>query len=168
MPKYVQETPGFAHIQGHPQTEQGAKPVLFKNCPGPDIVRRVAPFVVGKNFDPSALMQGRNFPGAPKGFRQGLLADRHRNIVIGRKCAVMVMAVRVGGDVDYTRAVGLQHIGGIGIDRASPAFGKKSAALLIMVAARSNSAVWVCSDCPGVGTGFFPAGVILQEAGDTA
>jgi hypothetical protein len=61
-----------------------------------------------------------------------------------------------------------KHGSSIGIDRTMPAFGKEAAAVRIKVTTRSDGAIFVCRNSPGMGAGFFAEGIVLQEAGDTA
>jgi hypothetical protein len=62
----------------------------------------------------------------------------------------------------------LQHGRGIGIYRASPAFGKEAPSILVGVAARGEGTIRVCRNSSGVSARFFPESIVFEKAGNAA
>jgi hypothetical protein len=80
----------------------------------------------------------------------------------------MFMAVRVRGDNQNPRLMFPQHGFGLGVNRHMPAFREQFPPLFNGIAAGNKHTIVIGGDRPRVGTGFFPAAVIFQEAGDAA
>ena len=80
----------------------------------------------------------------------------------------MIVAVRVGGDDKYLRALLPDHFRGVCVNAYSPAAFEKPAPLFICVTARDKAAAGIGAYRARVSAGLFPFGIFFEQARDAA